>query len=152
MKRITFLLLAVLAIENTSAQGITDGLIYSSESLLGTARFNALSGAFGALGGDLSALSINPAGGAVFLNSGAAFSIAGNDTDNRATYFNTRTKSVDTDINLNQAGGVFVFNIGSILQFSLLGHPYAQHWYFIFSRTGSDFICYGILKENGQLD
>lgn len=113
MKRITFLLLAVLAIENTSAQGITDGLIYSSESQTGTARFNALSGAFGALGGDLSALSINPAGGAVFLNSGAAFSIAGNDTDNRATYFNTRTKSVDTDINLNQAGGVFVFNIGS---------------------------------------
>ena len=110
MKRITFLLLAVLAIESTNAQGLSDGLIYSSESQTGTARFNALSGAFGALGGDLSALSINPAGSAVFLTSGAAFSVAGNDTDNRATYFNTRTKSVDTHINLNQAGGVFVFN------------------------------------------
>ncbi|MFT5238391.1 MAG: hypothetical protein ACI9M9_001998, partial [Flavobacteriaceae bacterium] len=113
MKRITFLLLATLAFENARAQGITDGLIYSSESQTGTARFNALSGAFGALGGDLSALSINPAGGAVFLTSSAAFSIAGNDTDNRAKYFNTRTKSVDTDISLNQAGGIFVFKNGS---------------------------------------
>ena len=113
MKRITFLLLAVLAIEIASAQGITDGLIYSSESQIGTARFNALSGAFGALGGDLSALSINPAGAAVFLTSSAAFSIAGNDIENRATYFNTRTKSIDTDIILNQAGGIFVYNYGS---------------------------------------
>jgi hypothetical protein len=113
MKRITILLLAVLAIEITSAQGITDGLIYSSESQLGTARFNALSGAFGALGGDLSAVNINPAGGAVFLASSASFSIAGNDIENRATYFNTRTNSVDTDIDLNQAGGIFVFNYDS---------------------------------------
>ena len=113
MKRITLLLLAVLAIEAAHAQGITDGLIYSSESQIGTARFNALSGAFGALGGDLSGLSINPAGGAIFLASSGTFSIAGNDVDNRSTYFNTHTKSIDTDINLNQAGGIFVFNFDS---------------------------------------
>ena len=110
MKRIIFLLLAVFAITSIHAQDITDGLIYSSEVPTGTARFNALSGAFGALGGDLSALHINPAGGPVFLKSSMAISIAGNDTDNQATYFNTRTKSVDTDINLNQAGGILVFN------------------------------------------
>jgi hypothetical protein len=113
MKRITFLLLAFLVIEFVRAQGISDGLIYSSESVIGTARFNALSGAFGALGGDFSALSINPAGGAIFLASNATFSIAGNDIENRSTYFNTRTKSIDTDINLNQVGGIFVFDFGS---------------------------------------
>jgi long-subunit fatty acid transport protein len=113
MKRIPLVLLAVLVIEIACAQGITDGLIYSSESQIGTARFNALSGAFGALGGDFSAISINPAGGAVFLASSATFSVSGNDVDNRSTYFNTTTKSIDTDINLNQAGGIFVFNFGS---------------------------------------
>ena len=110
MKRITLLLLAVFAMESINAQDITDGLIYSSEATTGTARFNALSGAFGALGGDLSAIYINPAGGPVFLKSSAAISVAGNDTDNRATYFNTRTNSIDTDINANQAGGILVFN------------------------------------------
>ena len=109
MKRITFFLLAILVSESMIAQGIDEGIIFSSESQTGTARFNALSGAFGALGGDLSAINLNPAGSAVFLTSSAAFSIAGNDTFNRATYFNTKTKSVDTAINLNQAGGVFVF-------------------------------------------
>lgn len=113
MKRILFLLLAFFAIEIAHTQGISDGLIYSSENQIGTARFNALSGAFGALGGDLSALSINPAGGAVFLASSASFSIGGNDVVNKATYFNTPTKSIDTDINLNQAGGIFTFNYGS---------------------------------------
>ena len=110
MKRIILLLLAIFAIESTSAQGIADALIYSSESQTGTARFNALSGAFGALGGDLSALSNNPAGGAVFLTSNTSFSMGGNDTYNRATYFNTGTKSGGTDFIFNQAGGIFVFN------------------------------------------
>lgn len=113
MKKCTFLLLVSLFIEFANAQDIYDGLIYSSESQIGTARFNALSGAFGSLGGDFSALSINPAGGAVFLDSSAAFSIGGNDVVNKATYFNTYTKSIDTDIILNQAGGIFVFNYGS---------------------------------------
>ena len=110
MKRIICLLIVALITETNLSQGIADGLIYSSESETGTARFNALSGAFGALGGDLSALSVNPAGSAIFLTSRMAFSLAGNDTDNRATYFNTQTKSIDTDINFNQAGGVYVFN------------------------------------------
>ena len=50
------------------SQNISDGLNYSSNSLDGTARFNSMSGAFGALGGDLSAIAINPAGSAVFNN------------------------------------------------------------------------------------
>jgi hypothetical protein len=109
MKRIICLFLVILSTQATLSQNSVDGFIYASKSENGTARFNALSGAFGALGGDLSALSINPAGSAIFLTSGMAFSLAGHDTDNRAVYFNTETKSIDTDINFNQAGGVYVF-------------------------------------------
>jgi hypothetical protein len=108
MKRITFLVMAIFALGTAFAQDITDGLRYSTEATTGTARFNAMSGAFGALGGDLSAIAINPAGSAVFLGSSAAVSLAGNDIENKANYFSTQTKSINTDININQAGGVFV--------------------------------------------
>ncbi len=109
MKRIIFLLMASFAMINTGAQDITDGLRYSSHDLSGTARFNALSGAFGALGGDLSAININPAGSAVFLSSSAAFTLSVGNKENKATYFNRATKSDDTGAYLDQAGGVFVF-------------------------------------------
>ena len=92
------------------AQGIVDGLRYSQDNTTGTARFNALSGAFGALGGDLSAIAINPAGGAVFLRNEASVSAVVLDKDNEAVYFNTFAKSLNTDVSLNQVGGVFVFN------------------------------------------
>ena len=39
-----------------------DALRYAVNNLTGTARFRAMSGAFGAVGGDLSLLYINPAG------------------------------------------------------------------------------------------
>lgn len=109
MKRITFIIIAIFAMNITNAQDITDGLRYSSDASSGTARFNALSGAFGALGGDFSAIEINPAGGAVFIKSKVVVSVSGDDIENSASYFNTQAKSINTDINLNQAGAIFVF-------------------------------------------
>ncbi len=109
MKRILFLLITVISLTAMNAQNITDGLRYSESDLNGTARFSAMSGAFGALGGDMSAVGINPAGSAVFLNSSAVVTLSVIDRDNDATYFNNVTNSIDTDLALNQAGGVFVF-------------------------------------------
>ena len=113
MKRITLLLVVSLAIVNANGQNILDGLRYSSKANTGSARFTALSGAFGALGGDLSALDVNPAGGAIFLKSNASFTVAVDDVVNKATYFGTKTKSINTDISLNQGGAIFVFNKSS---------------------------------------
>ncbi len=110
MKRIIFLLITVFSLAVTNAQDITDGLRYATDDINGTARFNAMSGAFGALGGDLSAIAINPAGSAVFLRNSITVSLGVNDVENQALYFNSRTKGFDTDVNLNQAGAVFVFN------------------------------------------
>ena len=70
-----------------NAQDITDAIRYSSESSYGTARFRAMSGAFGALGGDLSGVSLNPAGSAVFNNSHTSFSLSNYDIDNTTEYF-----------------------------------------------------------------
>ena len=46
-----------------------DVLRYTRPELKGSARYVSMGGAFHALGGDLSAVSDNPAAAAVFLNS-----------------------------------------------------------------------------------
>ena len=62
MKKLyTYLLLLSLGFPAVG-QNINDALRYGQENLSGTARFTALSGAFGALGGDVSGFTINPAG------------------------------------------------------------------------------------------
>lgn len=105
---LTFILVFLCAF--VSAQNINDVLRYGTENIQGTARFQSMGGAFGALGGDLSALNINPAGAAVFNNSLVTFSGTYFTTDNEANYFGTQTNSNVNDININQIGGVFVFN------------------------------------------
>lgn len=108
MKRyLTFIVLLVCIVSN--AQNINDVLRYSNENLQGTARFQAMGGAFGALGGDLSALNINPAGSAIFSNSLFTMSGTHYNMDNSSNYFNTTAGATSTDVDFNQIGGVFVF-------------------------------------------
>ena len=57
-----------LLYNNTNSQNIYDAVNYSLSDFQGTARYNSMSGSFGALGGDLTAISINPASSAVFNN------------------------------------------------------------------------------------
>lgn len=92
-----------------SAQNINDVVRYGTEDLQGTARFQAMSGAFGALGGDLSSLNINPAGSAVFNYS--QFSITGSNynRNNNATYGSSTQNTDLNSLEFNQVGGVFVF-------------------------------------------
>ena len=110
MKKIYILVTALLAVTFSQAQDITDAVRYSSEGLTGTARFRAMSGAFGALGGDLSSLNINPAGSAVFLNSFATVTLSSNQRNNDTRYFSGITSNKNSDINFDQAGAVLVFN------------------------------------------
>jgi hypothetical protein len=58
------------------AQDMSDALRYSNYRISGTARSQAMGNAFGALGGDFSSLSINPAGAAVYRSSEFSFSTA----------------------------------------------------------------------------
>jgi hypothetical protein len=89
---------------------VNDGLIYGQQNdLYGTARYRALSGAFGALGGDLTAVGQNPAGSVIFNNHYASFSLANTNKNNTSNYFNSIADSNDSDLELNQAGGVLVF-------------------------------------------
>ncbi|GGX20263.1 OmpP1/FadL family transporter [Aquimarina muelleri] len=108
MKKI-FLFVSVISMSFLNAQDITDALRYSQQEILGTARFRAMSGAFGALGGDISSLQINPAGSAVFLNSYGSLTLSTKHTDNDVNYFNRFNNRSFRSTNLNQLGAVFVY-------------------------------------------
>lgn len=108
MKRIpTFIM--ILACTYASAQTIDDVLRYSTENLQGTARFQAMGGAFGALGGDLSALNVNPAGSSVFNYSEIGLTGSNYHSNNDVLYGGRLINRKDNALEMNQIGGVFVF-------------------------------------------
>lgn len=90
-------------------QNSADAIRYSQSDLSGTARFTSMSGAFGALGGDLSAISQNPAGSTFFNNNQAGLSLRSFNTNNKSNYFGNQNSQIESTIDINQAGGVFIF-------------------------------------------
>ncbi|NJW53777.1 OmpP1/FadL family transporter [Salinimicrobium oceani] len=109
MKKLIFAFTAILGM-TVEAQNITDAVRYSSTDLNGTARYRAMSGAFGALGGDLSSLDVNPAGSAVFLSSSATFTLNFENTENEVSFKNGFGSNSHGNFDLGQGGAVFVFN------------------------------------------
>ena len=95
---------------NAQAPAITDALRYSVENLNGTARYRAMGGAFGAIGGDMSAMNSNPAGSSIFNYNQATISLSSFNKSNNANYFGTSTKTTENALDINQLGAVFVFN------------------------------------------
>lgn len=109
MKKLIFAFTAIFTM-TVEAQNITDAVRYSTTDLNGTARYRAMSGAFGALGGDLSSINDNPAGSAVFLNSFTTFTLNVQNSENEVNFMNSFTSNSNTEVDLGQAGAVFVFN------------------------------------------
>ena len=110
-RKLKFLLICVNAIYFTGySQNINDALNYSSNTHQGTARFNSMSGAFGALGGDLSAIAVNPAGSAVFNSGHFSLSFGSENKSNEASILNTTNNSEKKNFTLNQIGGIITFD------------------------------------------
>jgi len=109
MKKILFLFITGLTVSASYSQDVSDAVRYSQDNLGGTARFRAMSGAFGAVGGDLSSLSVNPAGSAIFNTNQVGISFSNQSAKNNSNYFGTQTSEKENSFILNQAGGVFVF-------------------------------------------
>lgn len=85
-------------------------LLFSQNDANGTARFTSMSGAFGALGGDISVMNINPAGLAVYNNSSFSGSLNSRKTDITSNYYGTSRNNKEDFFNLSQAGAVLVFD------------------------------------------
>ncbi len=110
MKRIFFFTFLLCNLSMLNAQDLGDALRYGLDELNGTARYMSMGGAFNALGGDVSALKINPASSAVFLSNQAAVSLSERVYKNKTNYWGTENAYRNNDLDLNQAGVVFVFN------------------------------------------
>jgi long-subunit fatty acid transport protein len=107
MKR--FIILVLFIGTSAFSQDITDALRFSSHEINGTARYTAMGGAFGALGGDISAININPASSAVFLNNKFSGSLDLTSVNNDAFYGGNSNTTSSSNFDLNQLGAVFVF-------------------------------------------
>ncbi len=76
----------------------------------GSARYISMGGAFGALGGDISAIIDNPAGSSVFLNTEIGGTVNYNNINYETVYFGNKSNRESELFNFDQFGAVFVFN------------------------------------------
>jgi hypothetical protein len=95
----------------SNAQTIDDILKASYQDYEGTARFAAMGGAFGALGGDISSIGVNPAGLAVFRKSHISFTSSLNHI-----YSNSDVAGIQTGDSRLRAG---ISSVGAVLNLDL---------------------------------
>ncbi|MEO0037426.1 MAG: hypothetical protein RIQ59_637 [Bacteroidota bacterium] len=110
MKKIIAIVLLSASLNSTYAQDINDAMRFAQTDLNGTARYKAMGGAFGAVGGDFSSLNINPAGSLIFANNQVGFTLSNFNIHNNSNYFGNSTSDSKHSFDINQAGAVFVFN------------------------------------------
>lgn len=114
MKRILIISLSLSGFIGVFGQGATDAFRISQPDMKGTARFMSMGGAFGALGGDLSSLSQNPAGIGIYRNNDFGFTL---DLDCQNVNSLSQGRSVDasqTRFLLNNIGAVFTMRLPSM--------------------------------------
>jgi len=102
--------IGMLLLGHAMAQNEFDALRYSQLNITGTARYTAMGGAFGALGGDMTTLSVNPAGIGVFAKTEASFTLGILSTSSDAKYLGTTASDSRLNLNIGNAGFVARFN------------------------------------------
>jgi hypothetical protein len=114
MKKKLIIIATVLLLPlSMSAQNVDDALRYSKLFYQGTARFDGMSGAFTALGGDLSAISLNPAGIAVFRSTEFTVSTQVNFKDNNSNFAGYNNEYQFSQFSLGQIGLVTAMTMGN---------------------------------------
>ncbi|GHT22212.1 hemin receptor [Bacteroidia bacterium] len=112
MKKLNIILIiSVLHINYALSQDAEDALRFSQYYSGGTARSMALSGAFGALGGDVSTLSANPAGVAIYRSSEFMFTPSLNFTNTNALFEGAKFKENYSYFNIDNIGYVHTWNV-----------------------------------------
>ncbi|MDE7402234.1 MAG: hypothetical protein K2M87_02345 [Muribaculaceae bacterium] len=113
-KSLIFIVSAVTAGSITAnAQSVGSALAVTQNDLNGTARFMSMAGAFGALGGDLSSLSQNPAGIGVYRTSEVGISVGIDHFSSSAKAGGQDHQVGNTRFNLKNIGGVYTLKLPS---------------------------------------
>ncbi len=141
-KRLTLLLSvsAVMFLQAQDVSVITNTVdLYSNSQAVGSARSMGMAGAMGAIGGDITASDVNPAGTGVFITSDlhATLGIVNDKQKTTLNGFGVDTSQKNTD--LVQAGGVASFRmLGSKWQFVNVGVNYTNRNVDRFVKTPAD--------------
>ena len=113
MKKLSYIILFVFISVTTWGQNIKDALNLSDYRIQGTARSAAMGNAFGALGGDFTSASINPAGIGIFRSNEFEFTINQASTDIDANYLGKQTSASRSWMSIPNMGYVATFNTNS---------------------------------------
>ncbi len=125
MKKLFITLIGITLSMHISSQNEVDALRYSNLNPTGTARFTGLGGAMGALGADMAAIGINPAGMGRYSRSD--FSFTGNVTfaGAESRYNNSFDEDSKGNFNIPNLGVVFAipvdFNKASLWRYFQVG-------------------------------
>jgi hypothetical protein len=107
---IAALIVSFLAFSDIFAQNETNVQDISQYFTGGTARGIALNGAYGALGGDMTSLSINPAGLGVYRSSEFVFTPSFNFNTVNSKYYGKSYEDQKNQMNISNMGLVFAYN------------------------------------------
>lgn len=105
--RFVILTALVLCSGNLLAQGLDDALRFSRQHYHGSARFNAMGGAFTALGSDFGAIHLNPASTGVFTKNELGISLGVGNTAHHSAYYGNSTTATYGKANVNNMGLLF---------------------------------------------
>ena len=110
-KTILFLLLTAITVSSAYAQNYIDALRYSQYFYEGTARSSAMGNALTAVGGDLGALSVNPAASGVYRHGEFIITPSLTNTSESALYSSLRSQDDRSRFGISSLG--YVGNISS---------------------------------------
>lgn len=109
MKKLYFTVITLVGfLSLASAQYVDNALLFSEHNYGSTARSKAMGNAFGALGGDFSSLSINPAGIGIYLRGEASVTLSNNKNSTESTYLGSTYQNENNIFNFKNAGYVSV--------------------------------------------
>lgn len=129
--------------------------VYSNSSFNGSAKYNAMVGSMGALGGDFSSLNSNPAGIGVSIASEVSATLSIQNSKNTTTLFGKSNNFSIRKGNLGNGGGVIAFKIDSpstLWKFVNIGANYSTQSIEDYSESvGNGNITYHIPSTNDDL-
>lgn len=111
MKKVIFLFTMALFAGSSAlyAQSEVDAYRYSQTDLSGSARYLGMAGSFGALGGDISAMSTNPGGLAIYRSSEVATTLGFTTTNTKTDWLGVSVKDNKTKFNFDNIAYVGYF-------------------------------------------
>ena len=119
MKRNLFIAMAFFVSVHSFGQGEIDAYRFSKNELSGTARSQAMGGAFGALGGDATGVAINPAGIGVYRSSEIIFNAGLTFNQTKSDFEGIKESKENTNLSCDNFAYMGYFPLGNDERYSL---------------------------------